>query len=71
MPENEGVRVAPTVFFKHRYLTQPTITDADAILIASDNLCAAIKGVAPDSGPTKAAIVHLINIFKNIDRSTA
>ena len=64
MPETKGVRVAHTVFFKHRYLTQPTITDADAILLASDNLCAAIKGVAPDFGPTKTAIAHLIDIFK-------
>ena len=46
LPETKGVRVSQTVFFKHRYLTQPTTTDTDAILLASDNLCAAIKGVA-------------------------
>ena len=64
LPETKGVRVAQTVFFKHRYLTQPTITDTDAILLASDNLCAAIKGVAPDNSATKAAVAHLIDIFK-------
>ena len=69
LPESEGVRVAHTIFFKHRYLTQPTITDTDAILLASDNLYAAIKGVVPDSSPTKTAIAHLIDVFKG--RTTA
>ena len=51
LPEIKGVRVAQTVFSKHKYLTQSTITGTDAILLASDNLCPAIKGVAPNSGP--------------------
>jgi hypothetical protein len=31
-------RICKTVFFKHKYLTMPTITPAEAILKAADNL---------------------------------
>ena len=56
LPETTGRCISQTVFFEHRYLTQPTITGTDAILLASDNLCAAIQGVAPNSGPTKSPL---------------
>ena len=36
--DTRSVRVGQTVFFKHRYLTKPAVTQSDAILRASDNL---------------------------------
>ena len=39
-------RVSDTVYFKHKYLTQPTLTPADAIVQAYRDLIHAIKGTA-------------------------
>ena len=38
-------RITDTVFFKHKYITQPTVTPADAIVRAYHNLIAAINGI--------------------------
>ena len=38
-------RITDTVFFKHKYITQPTITPADAIVKAYHDLTAAINGI--------------------------
>ena len=38
-------RLADTVFFKHKYITQPTITPADAIVNAYNKLRQAIQGI--------------------------
>ena len=37
-------RVSGTVFFKHKYITQPTLTPYDAIIKALQDLNHAIKG---------------------------
>jgi hypothetical protein len=37
-------RVSGTVFFRHKYLTMPTITLADALIKAADNLVNVISG---------------------------
>jgi hypothetical protein len=52
------------VFFKHKYLTQPTITTSDALLKAADDLSNAVKGVIPQKGATMEALEQLVNIFK-------
>jgi len=38
-------RLADTVFFKHKYITQPTITPANAIVNAYNKLRQAIQGL--------------------------
>jgi hypothetical protein len=38
-------RLADTVFFKHKYITQPTVTPVDAIVNAFTKLRDAIQGV--------------------------
>jgi hypothetical protein len=38
-------QLADTVFFKHKYITQPTITPADAIVNAYNKLQQAIQGI--------------------------
>jgi hypothetical protein len=37
-------RISDTVFFKHRYLTQPTVTPKDLIVKALGDLFQALKG---------------------------
>ena len=41
--ETRATRVSGTVFFKHKYLTNPTVTPEDAIVAAANNLSNAIK----------------------------
>eukprot|EP00956_Cyclotella_meneghiniana_P037297 scaffold136652_cov59-Cyclotella_meneghiniana.AAC.1 len=38
-------RLADTVFFKHKYITQPTVTTADAIVNAYRKVAQAINGI--------------------------
>ncbi len=57
-------QVCSSVFFKHKYLTMPTLTAADAIIQAADNLTEALTGVIPPPNMTTDAIDQLINIFK-------
>jgi hypothetical protein len=52
------------MFFKHKYLTMPTITPTDALILAAANLTAAIAGVVPPPNMTVDAIDKLMNIFK-------
>ena len=62
--DTRSVRVGETVFFKHKYLTQPAVTMSDAILRAGDDLCQALKGVISENGATRTAVDHLMDIFK-------
>ena len=53
-----------TVFFKHKYLTQPLVTPTDAILRATQDLCNVLKGKRALKGETRSAVDMLVDIFK-------
>ena len=63
--DTRHTRVCSTVFFKHKYLTMPTITPTDALIRAADNLTDAITGIVPPPNMTTDAIDQLITIFKS------
>ena len=63
--DTKSKRVGQTLFFKHKYLTQPTITASDALLRAGDDICAALKNVAPTTNDSRRAIDFIMYIFKN------
>ena len=52
-----------TIFFKHKYLTMPTITPADALIRAADSLTDAIMGLIPTPTCTTDAVDQLMVIF--------
>ena len=67
-------RLADTVFFKHKYITQPTVTPVDAIVNALTKLGDAIQGIAtmrgnlinyPDDVGVPTDNLLLIKIFLN------
>ncbi len=62
--DTRHTRVCSSVFFKHKYLTIPTLTATDALIRAVDNLTKALAGVIPPPNMTTDAIDQLINIFK-------
>jgi hypothetical protein len=68
--DTKHVRTCLTVFFKHKYLTMPTITPADALIHAADSLTDAIRGLIPTPTCTKDAVDQLMVIFKQQARAT-
>jgi hypothetical protein len=56
-------QVCDTVIFKHKCLTMPTITPADAPLKASEKLVGTISGVILKNSVTKDAVLQLMSIY--------
>ena len=57
-------RVSKTVFFKHKYLTNPTVSHADRVIAAAKSLYSAIgKTKRGMSDSTMQALQSLIRIF--------
>ena len=60
---SRSIRVCQTVFFKHKYLTQPSFTSHDALIKAADKLTSAIAKVLPANNVTRTGIAALLEIF--------
>ena len=67
--DTKSVRIGQTVFFKHKYLTQPAVTDSDALHQGADDIVQALKENEAMKGGTRTAIDYLINIFKGVDET--
>jgi hypothetical protein len=64
IPDTKSTLLCSSVFFKHNYLTMPTLTPSDALIKAVDNLSEAITGAIPVSSIMNDPITQLLNIFK-------
>ena len=51
--------------FKHKYLTQPNMMDANALVQAADGLCGALQDTEPKSKAMKATVNALVKIFNS------
>ena len=58
-------RISDTVFFKHKYITQPTVTPADTIVKALDDLTHALKGRRNVKGETQMEALEKIDELLN------
>ena len=59
------MQITNTIFFKHKYLTQPTVTPADANVKAYQNLMHAIQGIPNSKGSAHlAALQQLEQAFE-------
>ena len=58
-------RISDTVFFKHRYITQPTLMQADIILKAIDDLTHALKGRKNVKGDAQIEALEKIDELLN------
>ena len=61
--DTKHVRIGNTVFFKHKYLTMPPITTADAILTATKDLTTALEGDIPQSQYDKGMTEKFIEVM--------
>jgi hypothetical protein len=58
-------QISDTVFFKHKYITQPTMTTDDLMIKAIHDLTIAIKGNKdPKNGAQSEAITKLVNALR-------
>jgi hypothetical protein len=62
--DTKHTRTCLAAFFKHKYLTLPTITPADALIRAADYLTDAILGLVPTPTGMQDAVDQLMVIFK-------
>jgi hypothetical protein len=67
--DTQCIRTCLTVFFKHKYLTTPSITPDDALIQLSDYLTDAISGLVPKTTITADAVDQLMTIFKLQDKA--
>ena len=61
-----SIAVANMVFFKHKYLTMPEISKADALVAATQQLAKVLQGeLSQNIGKTEVQqLMHLVNILK-------
>ncbi len=67
--DTKHTRTCLTVLFKHKYLTMPTFTPADALICTADSLKDAIAGLVPTPTCTQDAVDQLMVIFKQQARA--
>jgi len=58
-------RISDTVFFKHKYITQPTVTPVDTIVKALDDLTHTLKGRRNVKGEEQMGALETINELLN------
>ena len=65
MKKTRSERISDTVFFKHKYITQPTVTPADTIVKALDDLTNALKGRRNVKGEAQIEALEKIDELLN------
>ena len=65
IPETGGIQGAETMYFKHKYITMPSLTSADAVVQAAKELVDALKSKLPPplTQPSSAQLRVLSDIF--------
>jgi hypothetical protein len=63
--KTKGERISDTVFFKHKYITQPTVTPVDTIVKALDDLTHALKGRRNVKGKAQIEALEKIDELLN------
>ena len=67
VPETRHVRVGQTIFYKHKYMAQPSVTSLGIIVKATDNLCTMLKNRFLVKGVMQNTVELLMNIYKGIN----
>jgi hypothetical protein len=68
--DTKSIHTCLTVFFKHKYLTMPTITPSCTLILAVDYITDAISGLILTPTVTAHAVEHLLEIYKQQARAT-
>jgi hypothetical protein len=63
--KTKSERISDTVFFKHKYITQPTLTPVDTVVKAIDDLTHALKGTRNTHGIQQIERLKMIDELLN------
>jgi len=61
-----ATRISETVFFKHQYITNPTLTPEYRVVAAAQQLATALKGNIPAGNETAEALTKVSKLFTKI-----
>ena len=67
--DTRTTRTTATVFFKHKYITNPTVTPADAIVAAATNLADALQNNIPAQHLGKTKLKDLKRLQKILEEA--
>ena len=62
--DTRSVRVGNTVFFKHKYLTMPTLMNSDTLVNVANDLKIALEDGIPQTNANKDVLDKFVEIFK-------
>ena len=67
MLNTQIISISATVFHKHKYISNPTVTPGDAVIVAAQNLAAALKRKMPHylQGSPLSKLSRLSKIFSD------
>eukprot|EP00804_Cyclotella_cryptica_P014867 CCRYP_020386-RA/>CCRYP_020386-RA protein AED:0.51 eAED:0.20 QI:0/0/0/0.66/0.5/0.33/3/0/654 len=65
-PVFRSTRISATVFFKHKYITNPTVTPADAIIAATENLAHVLMSITAATHLNATQLADLTRLHKII-----
>jgi hypothetical protein len=61
-----ATRISDTVFFKHQYITNPTVSPESHLVAAAQQLATALKGNIPAGNKTAESLTKLSKLFTKI-----
>ncbi len=64
--KTRATRISDTVFFKHQYITNPTVSPESHVVAAAQQLATALQGNIPTGNETAEALKKVSNIFTKI-----
>jgi hypothetical protein len=64
--KTRAMRISNTVFFKHQYITNPTVSPESHVVAAAQQLTTALKGNIPAGNETAEALKKVSELFTKI-----
>jgi hypothetical protein len=64
--KTRATRISNTVFFKHQYITNPTVLPESHVVAAAQQLATALKGNIPAGNETAEALMKVSKLFTKI-----
>ena len=64
--KTRATRISDTVFFKHQYITNPTLSPESHVVVAAQQLSTALQGNILAGNETAEALKKVSNLFTKI-----
>jgi hypothetical protein len=64
--KTRATRISGTVFFKHQYITNPTVSPESHVVVAAQQLTTTLKGNIPAGNETAEALKKVSKLFTKI-----